>query len=175
LNEDRFDALTRRLATDVSRRGVMKILGAGIVGGVLGVLGRGSAWAHEDPKPEKGNDTCAHICAALFPPGPERGACISAAAKGEGPCFNLCDATGGACGDVPFCGEGCACQPTAEGPGFCNNISSCADLVACEATSDCPPGWACSATCCPGLVCIPPCGTVAGAGVASTGRKSAGN
>lgn len=41
-------------------------------------------------KPSPGNDDCAAFCTAVFPPGPERGACVSAAASGEP--GNLCAA-----------------------------------------------------------------------------------
>jgi hypothetical protein len=33
-----------------------------------------------------GNSPCAHFCVTLYPPGPARGACISAAAQGQGEC-----------------------------------------------------------------------------------------
>ncbi len=38
----------------------------------------------------RGNDACAQLCAAIYPPGPLRGKCISDAAHGLGPCVN-CD------------------------------------------------------------------------------------
>ncbi len=35
----------------------------------------------------QGKSDCAHCCVATFPPGPERGLCMSEAAHGTGPCI----------------------------------------------------------------------------------------
>jgi hypothetical protein len=40
----------------------------------------------DETEQELGNSAAAHCCRALFPPGPERGQCVSQAAHGLGPC-----------------------------------------------------------------------------------------
>ena len=74
MDHNRFDDLTRRLATSTSRRQALKLFG----GGLLAALVPGSALAKGG-----GNSTCAHFCNSVYPPGPERTKCISDAAKGE--------------------------------------------------------------------------------------------
>jgi hypothetical protein len=90
---------------------------------------------------------------------------------GPGPCLDqtICR------GETPA-GSFCTCIPRAPGNGnengggqcFCHEASSCADLTACESSGDCPPGWACASSCCPGgTFCHPPCGTNAAGAIAA--------
>ncbi len=75
-----FDELARELANGtVSRRKVLRILSGALVGGMLTSV-PGAAWAARG-----GNSACAKFCRENFSPGRERGECISAGARGEGP------------------------------------------------------------------------------------------
>jgi hypothetical protein len=99
------------------------------------------------------------------------------------------------CGDQTICrgeipdGSFCTCVPRFPGTGnehggggcFCHEAQLCAGLTACESTDDCPPGWACATSCCPGgAFCLPPCGTsplagsIAGVLALDAGTTSAG-
>jgi hypothetical protein len=182
--ENAFDELARGLAySTLSRRRALRILSGALFGGMLTSV-PGVAWAARG-----GNSTCAKFCRENFPPGRERGECISAGARGEGPCF---DNGGGNCdlgGIGTSCQTGflfgcqnsgnCFCMKTTEGTTFCAESSFICDpgeATVCSSSQDCPPGWACAATCCnPELettpVCNPPCGTVVGVGAASSGNQ----
>lgn len=74
MDHNRFDDLTRTLATSTSRRQALKLFG----GGLLAALVPGSALAKGG-----GNSACAKFCNSVYPPGRERAKCISDAAKGE--------------------------------------------------------------------------------------------
>lgn len=88
-------------------------------------------------------------------------------------------------GEIPA-GSFCTCIPGCKQQGnqesgrcFCHEVSLCAGLTPCESASDCPPGWACAESCCPGCNCLPPCGTnpvfgTMGALHAASGSTSAG-
>jgi hypothetical protein len=68
---------------------------------------------------------------------------------------------------VNQCGTRCTCVPTTEGTAFCHQGFTCGTTDACTSSSQCPEGWACTTTCCPGgTFCAPPCGT--------TNRQTAG-
>ncbi|HEU0304921.1 MAG TPA: twin-arginine translocation signal domain-containing protein [Gaiellaceae bacterium] len=90
----------------------------------------------------------------------------------------------GTCADQTICrgeipdGSFCTCIPRRPGNGneqgegqcFCHEASACSDLTECENSGDCPPGWACAASCCSdGEVwfCHPPCGTSAAGSIAA--------
>jgi hypothetical protein len=117
-----LDDLARRLAGGtISRREAVRLLGSALVGGVLASI-PGVALAQPG-----GNSACVQFCKQEFPPGPERGRCISQGARGEGPChrFGCCvctDATNpefGAAACSPNvtseqqCCEVCATHPSA--------------------------------------------------------------
>ena len=80
MDAHRFDALTRALATGASRRAVLRRLGADLAGLGLAALGRGAVRA------DSLMATCAEFCLQV-PAGPARGACLSEAARGAGPCY----------------------------------------------------------------------------------------
>ncbi|HEU0304922.1 MAG TPA: hypothetical protein VFR32_10120 [Gaiellaceae bacterium] len=90
-------------------------------------------------------------------------------------------------GSIPD-GSVCSCVPREPGNGnergggqcFCHEVQFCAGLTACESSGDCPPGWACTSSCCPdGPWCLPPCGTnpvfgLAGLVAAESGTTTVG-
>ena len=177
MDAQRFDSLARVLASSPSRRQLVR----GLLGGALGAgigLRRGTTGAANGP--------CAHFCVDLYPPGPERGDCIAAAARGEGLCSacgatqaNVChDAQGKpycpklredplncggcgiACADGQECVEGacrCATSPCPDPANQVRNPTTCA----CECTAEpCPAPRvrnAVSCLCeCPPTTCDPP-------------------
>jgi hypothetical protein len=105
---------------------------------------------------------------ALAGPGDGHPRCNAVAGEdpktcGPHPCFDqtICR------GEIPD-GSFCTCVPREPGNGneqgegqcFCHEAQFCAGLTACENSGDCPPGWACASSCCPGgAFCLPPCGT----------------
>jgi hypothetical protein len=171
--ERSFDELARGLANGtLSRRRALRMLSGALFGVMLASV-PGVAWAARG-----GNSACAKFCQENFPPGRERVECISAGARGEGPCFGNCDpGDGGTCETGFFFGcqdsGNCFCMKTTEGTTFCSESISCEGIPVCTSSRDCPSGWMCAATCgCEvGGVCNPPCGTVVGAGAASSGNQ----
>src|SRR5215217_8181295 len=86
----KFDTLSKALATGSSRR---RVLGA-VAGSLIAVVGgRQTTQAR--------NNECAKLCKSLFDPGKDRGQCISAGARGSGPCAapvtGTCQAGPGGC------------------------------------------------------------------------------
>jgi hypothetical protein len=124
-----IDRLARGLATGtVSRRKALRMLGAALVGGALASI-PGVAWAAKG-----GNRECVKCCKENFPPGPERGECISAGARGE--CPVTCDGNGsGECvSDEATCfpesSSGCQC--------FENRCTVTPTCVCCPPGGPCP-------------------------------------
>ena len=115
-------------------------------------------------KPTPGNADCAAFCTVVFSPGPERGACVSAAARGEP--GNLCAACGadpnrlcdGECRDLTSnpnhcgrCGQSCETNGSTCG-GACRN-GACAfpgAETACGPAPTCADGMATSRGRCDG-------------------------
>ena len=125
-----FDDLARTVAGGVSRRDALRRIGGGLAGGLLVALLPGPASAEQGGgNPGRGNDECAHFCNEAFPPGPQRGACKSAAARGRGPCFE-CGPRAPA-GHPPLCGAVC-CPP---------------GQVCCGGRCGPPPGPSCCCSC----------------------------
>ena|SRR5947208_9003160 len=58
-------------------------------------------------------------------------------------------------------GHLCTCLRTTEDTCFCHEPQQCLGLQPCTGGADCPPGWACTFSCCGGPFCVPPC-TAAG-------------
>jgi hypothetical protein len=143
--EERFDDLSKALATKQSRRAVLKA-GLGVAGAALASALPGRAWAD-------GNSAAAHFCNQAFPPGPQRGKCKSEAAHGRGP-FVECggDLTricpGGTvrccppgevcCGTTGCCKVGELCNPATGQclPAFCGPTTLC---TACPAPPEITP------------------------------------
>jgi len=166
MEHDRFDTLTKALATATTRRQALQRLGRLLGGSVLAGVVPG--WA----RAAGGNSACAHFCAAVF--GAETPAaqqCTSDAAHGTG----LCSACGPAApaGHPPLCGQLCCpagqvCQdgqcvtPCAATGGTCQQDSDCCAGTCDQSTQTCvsciPNGdqfceGAGQAQCCPGLIC----------------------
>jgi hypothetical protein len=116
----------------ISRRRMLKRIGAGAavawMSPVVTSLGT-HAWAGECPECEGG-------------PG------VGCAVGGDD-CFGQTDCS------PP--GKSCICLRTTEEECFCDLNSNCADLQPCNGTGDCPPGYACTYSCCGGTLCGPPC------------------
>jgi hypothetical protein len=106
MGEHSFDELARGLASGtLSRRKALRLMGAALVGSALASI-PGVALAAD----EGGNRECVRFCKENFPLGPERSGCISAGARGEGPCFDNgggggggCTPEGASCGDAEYC------------------------------------------------------------------------
>ncbi len=73
-----FDEFAKALATGRSRREALRLLAAGIGSATLATILPGRSLAQGD---NRGNSVCAHFCTEMYPPGPERGACIAASAQ----------------------------------------------------------------------------------------------
>jgi hypothetical protein len=76
MDDHRFDNVTRALARGASRR---RVLGMLVGGFALALRGSKGVTAQS-------NSECAALCIELYPPGKQRGECISQGARGEGPC-----------------------------------------------------------------------------------------
>jgi hypothetical protein len=128
VESQQFDRFVRSFGRARSRRSLLGALAAS----ALGAAGLSQAEAGG------GNSACAHFCQSIFPPGPQRGQCVSDAAHGTGLCAacgadpaNYCD---GACTDVRSdahncnrCGNAC--------PGDPNGTATCVQ-GACQLTCD---------------------------------------
>jgi len=130
-----FDELARGLANGtMSRRQALRWMGGAIAGAVLASI-PGMALA-------QGDSDCAHCCKTTFPPGPERGRCISACARGRGPCFESCTTEYEECQQDPeLC---CVCRKENES----NNLVCASRTIlncsrGCNNNSDCPTGTFC--------------------------------
>jgi hypothetical protein len=114
-----------------------------------------------------GNSDCAHFCQQAFPPGPQRGHCVSDGAHGTGLCVQcagdvnrLCTSAVGAyfCADLTSdvhncgkCGNTCATSQLCVNGACCGQPGSrCASASQC-----CQPGICAGGTCCgaPGYPC----------------------
>ena len=117
MDHNRFDDLTRALASGISRRQALKLLGGGLLAGLLpgSVLAKGG-----------GNSACAKFCNSL-PPGPQRSKCTSDAAKGKGLCYSCgpkSDGTRRLCGTTCI-GSSELCNGTcSNGSQLCNDASN---------------------------------------------------
>jgi len=134
VDQQRFDELTKAIASGVSRRGVLKTLAVGAVGGLLGLVGaRGAAAKRPPPTPPPcqylgaacsvGSDCCSTMC-----------------------CFGQCVAlnTNQNCG---ACDHQCTFQQLCQGGRCCQG-----DGVSCATDGDCCFGYPCV-----NGVCTRPC------------------
>ena len=156
MDGDRFDALTRALGAGRSRRGVLKGLGAAALGAVgLARLDKAGAAASNA---NLGNSVCAHWCTSVYPPGPARGQCVSAAAQGGGACYT-CGPAAPAGNGQQFCGGICIPNCTAidqcHVAGTCDPANqACTNPAAADGTT-CNDNNACTQTdTCQGGVCV---------------------
>lgn len=91
---------------------------------------------------------------------------ISVPASAASPEPSVCRQCCVNCGDFPCpSGPSCFCLTTVEGDCFCMQQSQCSAIPSCTTSADCPPGWRCedATSSCGRVVCVPPCGTSAGA------------
>jgi hypothetical protein len=184
MDSNRFDDLTKALATPNTRRRALRQIGGALTGALL--AGGLRVFLSPGRTLAQGNSDCAHFCTSVFPPGPARGKCISDAAHHTGLCYScgpaapsnhppLCGqvcctcvngtcyqpCSGQSCGSLEFGCNGnssCACYTTVEGVGFCSLPQPCTVQIGCTSSTECPFGWACANTCCSGTtVCLQPC------------------
>ena len=135
--EHSFDELARGLASGISRRQALKVLGGSLAGGLLAVFGVGGvAAADEECKPNgkkcrKNAQCCSGSCA-----NGTCAACPSGTVElSNGTCATPC--TGVACPD------GCGgCTPAVGGGDFCRDISG--PQGECATHTDCPEGQFCT-------------------------------
>jgi Stigma-specific protein, Stig1 len=158
MHDDRFDNLTRRLANSMSRRGALRIVGAGAAAAVAAALfGRATGFAQTCTN----NGDCPH-------PGSHccNGTCVDTKTDP-----NNCGRCGNTCGTNETCTEGkCTTSSCPSGQTLCNAVcvSTATDVNNCGAC-----GHACSATngtptCTNGV-----CGQTCNAGFATCGSGAA--
>ncbi len=135
-----FDELTKAFSAGMSRRGVVKVVGASVLGSVLATVTGVTAFADDDDFTEDARCPCHNI----FVCDPNE----------------ICSADG-SCGCVP--------KNVNPARGFCHQGQSCSGLVSCSTNRDCRQaglaGWKCAQNSCCGTgpVCLPCCGAAAGA------------
>jgi hypothetical protein len=115
MEDQRFDELTRSLANRVSRRGMLKVLAATAVGGIVVRSQAGRVLAD--------NSDCANFCNANFV-GEDRGECKSDGAQGIGLCHSACGLFGSGggqlCGGPSYASTICCSFPTPQcNGGYC--------------------------------------------------------
>jgi hypothetical protein len=159
MDHERFDDLTRALATSTSRRQFLKTLAGGAAGGLLALLGIGEAAADDTCKPNgkkcrKNAQCCSNNCVsgtcAACPSGqrlcngsciPQNDCCTNADCASDqicqnGTCVTPCTANGGICG-----GDGDCCSGNCSN-GFCCDpgqvgLSNGSCATPCSSTADC--------------------------------------
>lgn len=175
---ERFDELSRNLATEKTRRGFVKLAAATSGGGVLALIGVGRASA-ADPgrcrraggRCRRGSECCSGLCSAngtcVCPPPRvpnSQGRCVcpgNTTTCGQTDNAQCCDpATQECCesGFFSFCCPGSCCTGTLPG------LTTCCppDSTCCVPTSGqfpgfpvcCPPGTSCEPST-PGFPCVP--------------------
>jgi len=141
MNDSRFDAFTKALATPTSRRTALRRIGGAITGAILASWPFGHTLAS--------NSACAHFCNAVFGADtPAAKQCISDAAHGKGLCHQCGSATpssiccsrnsSGYCSS--YSGAHCPCNATQcqkcdATAGTC--VSSCASGQVCLSNGSC--------------------------------------
>jgi hypothetical protein len=125
-----FDELAKTLAIakGMPRRDALRLIGGGLAGGVLAAFGVGKALG-------QGNSPCAHFCVATFPPGPDRGQCVSDAAHHTGICFECGPAAPE--GHPPLCGQVCCAAGQVCQDGTCITPNVCTTGFTCGSTTVC--------------------------------------
>jgi hypothetical protein len=130
-----LDSLARDLANgSISRRKALRLMGGVLLGGTLASI-PGVALAQQG-----GNRACVRFCKQVFPPGRERGQCISQGARGRGPCYSCTPGIGPGPHFTPQCGpneefnpETCECEAVGCSPaGSCDNA-----LSGCDGDPEC--------------------------------------
>lgn len=153
MDGERFDSMTRIVATAATRRRLLE----GLAGSLVALVGGQQVTRAQNG----GNSACAHYCREVLPAGRERGECTSQAAHGAGLCFE-CGPAAPACPPPKVrrsltspcpcvCPEPCA-------PGFVQDPATCVCRPICGGSCGvfgpfCGPGCRCSGS--PGGTCIP--------------------
>jgi hypothetical protein len=152
MDEQRFDELSKKLATSVSRRQALRIMGTTAVGGLGALFGARGAFAHHNAQCRDVGDNCRsnaeccdRVCLdfhCVCPGG-------TVLCPGTNECLPECS------GPRVFNPDTCQCE-CPEGTSACGEFSCCApDSPCCGSTFCCPP----QTTCCVGsgfLTCCPP-------------------
>lgn len=169
-----FEDLSRALATGVSRRQAVKLMGGAVAGSVLAVMHLGRA--------EAAPSTCAVFCGkTAFNSGPAHAQCLQACKQCGGDVQSLCQGptgvtccqNGTVCGPVtrtcvppctcdsftPCGAQGCLCVTTTENASACI-VPTCTEIT-CTSSADCGAGYVCfqsTSSCCgAGNFCVPTC------------------
>lgn len=161
--ESRLDDLSKAVATGHTRRGILKA-GLGVLGAAVATALPGRASAAPGGG-NGGNSDCAHFCKTVFPPGPLRGACVSAGAHGGGICLECgadptricpgsnpprcCPPNKTCCGTTACCNAGQFCCPAED---RCVTCRSDQVFNPADCTCGCPAG---TEEC--GGACVPVC------------------
>jgi hypothetical protein len=109
-NDERFDDLARKLAQPRTRRGAIRVAAGGLGGLLLGAFGIRASGVEAQRGP---GNPCHAWCNANYHTRAEITACIAAANKGQGPCYEC----------------GAAAPP--DSPPFCDGVC-CEDGQVCE-------------------------------------------
>jgi hypothetical protein len=154
-----FDMFARSLMDGSSRRAALSVG----LGGLLAVLGIRESGAKKRKRRKKCKKKCGP-CQRCKKGKCKRKAAGTVCGEGgeclaNGSCAVLCTVKE----ECEALGSGCGCSPpSAEGVSHCyGHVNSCDEIKQqCESTAECPQGWVCQPTGCPGgHYCWPLCGT----------------
>jgi len=136
-----FDAITKRLAANRSRRGALRLLGGGALAGLLAPAGEAGA----QTTCKKPGDACTR----------RNQCCSGRCSKRRERCQSICAGAGGACGQEAACGltASCECFTRLNGKSFCGvgRLCSIFEQDGCLSDADCDadnPGSVCVAKAC---------------------------
>jgi hypothetical protein len=140
MDTERFDYLTRLLGDRTTRRGVLAVVAASAAGlplrEAVAKRRRGRSKRHRTGPGRvsaQGQADCAALCRERFPPGKQRGQCISDGAHGRGPCAaTACTAQCPA--DTPCCDDPHAGCCTGPGGVVCTDLTNDPNCGACGVT-----------------------------------------
>ena len=126
MDNNRFDAFTKALATGASRRVLLRRLGAGLAGVTLAEGGRGASRAAPN--------ACAGFCDQLFDEGPGQATCKQVCESCPGGVARLCVATTeGVPTGVTCCSSRAVC---CAGGACCSHYGACCGSTCCERLGD---------------------------------------
>jgi hypothetical protein len=170
MDDQQFDQLSKSLATSVSRRQAMKVLGATAIGGVAALFGARGASAHHNARCKDIGDNCRsnaecceRVCVdfhCVCPGGtvlcPGTNECLPACPGGRifnpDTCECECPPGTSPCGEFTCCTTNTSCC-NAQGFGFCCPQGT----TCCEVSFQCcPPGTQCTQQGCVSLQCTTP-------------------
>jgi hypothetical protein len=155
LDDRRFDALVRRLSSDLTRRRVVGLFGGAALGAMLAAGVGGDASAARKKQCVGGCGVCERCKRGKCKPNPGAACDSGGTCLTNGSCAIACTADD----DCPSsCSGGCS-YPNAEGKKRCVQAVDCQDIPQnCRSTKACPVGQQCQTTpCYPGKRCYPVC------------------